>query len=99
MTSGIYTPADKDVTARATGATPIGSADVVEIAIVHDARGIVCVYLGDYRICGRKPVPGSRWTTFKVGVTDINHAISLQREALAETPSSAEGVDNKDSAP
>jgi hypothetical protein len=121
MTSGIYTPSDKDVTARATGATPIGKADVgkwLPIAWAPKDGSRIDLWIPrsasapkdakDYRSpdCVWN---GSEWSSTLTGWSYKAHiptffmrplpAPSLQREALAETPSSVEGVDNKDRAP
>ena len=85
--SGIYTPSDNDVTAQVTDLSPIGFADAVKNMRRDHPRfyEFHCPWCG---IC-RTELTGRCYC----GRTP------LQREALAEAPSSAEGVDNKDRAP
>ncbi len=131
MTSGIYTPADKDVTPSGHGPSAIGSADVArEVAVesfAHMVASLVHAAMGHKHVTvdalkERLAELGHPSTLFVDHVlaahcahlvrlsqlSDIAHVLdvsidltvtSLQREALAEAPSSAEGVDNKDRAP
>ena len=135
MTTGIYTPSDKDVTAQVTDLSPIGSADVVKMSdelarMAHRAGKMHAAAHHDYEEAswdwvGLYGVPIKHWReAYAEGCRDMIMAFgaaldeqhkapfgdaltkafheaiaSLQREALAEAPSSAEGVDNKDRAP
>lgn len=133
MTSGIYTPADKDVTPSGHGPSAIGSADVVDWRERYfEARDALFQfnYPPDPKLlreianeidCGNDCEHGNtEWDTnahtcsrsdrkegcagekawcLRQFADAIDVRASLQREALAEAPSSAEGVDNKDRAP
>lgn len=162
--SGIYTPAEKDVTPSGHGPSAIGCADVVKVSDIQPSlRSLFLeVYLDGVNEFGFHALPlfttsipsedlpcvaqaladqdlgfgqqifdeaekigheathsvVTRWTVSRdsewgdewelVGVDELLTGLIcgtpdeqrlLQREALAEAPSSAEGVDNKDRAP
>ena len=109
MTSGIYTPAENDVTARATGATPIGYADEDEKQAY--AAGFSDGYdeamqhvwhevnvLGGYRPTERNYDQGYV-DAIAAALAVIEIYLPTSAKPIAEAPSSAEGVDNKDRAP
>ena len=90
--SGIYTE-ENDVTPAPQGGSAIGSADAVkEVCPACLGRG------GHWRDVYVVDGWSIAWDDCPFGCKTPRDP-SLQREALAEAPSSAAGVDNKDRAP